>query len=206
MHKDLFPLLNAYLDGELHGARLRHMEHHLTECEICRTELTDLRHVSDLLRAAPSPEFTPADRFASNLILNLPRRPQRPQPHSAAHWTWWLVPAGLIGLLFFVQTVFAMTNLVHVANVSGLIGPSAPWLTETPPQTAWFAVTSNVFGARLTGSEQSTLSVLNGIQVFGADLFQRLFWQAAILLAGLAWFFLWQVRRAPLSAKIENAQ
>ncbi|HSQ39666.1 MAG TPA: zf-HC2 domain-containing protein [Anaerolineales bacterium] len=205
MHKDFFPLLNAYLDGELHGTRLREMERHLDSCEICRNELTELRRVSSLLRAAPSPEFLPAERFASNLTLSLPRRPQRSQPQSPAPLAWWLVPAGLLGLWFFLQTVFTLTNAVHLANMSGLLGQTIPWLSDGPTQTAWFAVTTNVFGARLTGGEQSTLSVLNGIQVFGADLFQQLFWQAGIFLASLAWFFLWQVRHTPLPAKIKNA-
>jgi hypothetical protein len=204
MHKDLFPLLNAYLDGELHGARLRDMERHLGECEICRNELTDLRRVSNLLRAAPSPAFTPADRFASNLTLSLPRRPQRSQPHSASTWVWWLVPAGLIGLLFFVQTVFAMTNLIHVADITGLLGQTAPWLREGSTQTVWFAATNTVFGAHLTGTEQTTLSALNGLEVFGVNVFQRLFWQAAILVAGLIWFGIGQARREAMPVKIEN--
>ncbi|MEW5941843.1 MAG: zf-HC2 domain-containing protein [Chloroflexota bacterium] len=206
MHKELFPLLNAYLDGELHGTRLREMERHLDSCEICRTELTELRLVSDLLRAAPSPAFTPADRFASNLTLNLPRHPQRSQPRNLAPLTWWLVPVGLLGLWFFLQTVFTLTNVVHVANLSGLLGQSAPWLTESPTQTAWFAVTSNLLGAQLSGGEQSALSMLNGINVFGLDLFQSLLWRAGILMAGLAWLVFWQGWRETSPMKIETTQ
>ena len=55
MHEDMRALLNAYLDGELHGTRLREMELHLSGCEACRNELKELRLVSDLLQAAPDP-------------------------------------------------------------------------------------------------------------------------------------------------------
>ena len=33
MHEDMRTLLNGYLDGELHGARLQEMQRHLTMCE-----------------------------------------------------------------------------------------------------------------------------------------------------------------------------
>jgi len=204
MHKNLFPLLNAYLDGELRGTRLRDMERHLADCEICQKELTELRRVSDLLRAAPSPEFTPVERFASNLALSLPRRTVQSQPKNSPSWIWWLVPVGLIGLLFFVQTAFTLTNIVHVANLSGLLGNLAPILSEGSTQTAWFAVTSNVFGANLSSGEHSTLSMLNGIDIFGSDFLQGLFWQAGILLAGLAWFVFWRTRHDSLPVKTET--
>ena len=42
MHEQMRPLLNAYLDGELHGKRLLEMKAHLVSCESCRNELNDL--------------------------------------------------------------------------------------------------------------------------------------------------------------------
>ncbi len=205
MHKDLFPLLNAYLDGELHGTRLGEMERHLASCEICRNELTELRRLSQLLRAAPSPEFTPADRFVSKLVLRLPRRAVRTPTRSAAQPSWWLVPAGLIFLWFFLQAAFTLTNLVHVADLSGLLGPSVPWLSAGAPQTAWFAATTDLFGGSLSGGARTILSTLNGFEIFGLDLFQGLLWQAGLLLAGLAWFVLRQARggTAPMKTEIK---
>jgi anti-sigma factor RsiW len=42
--------LNAYLDGELHGSRLYHVEEHLAACEFCQAELESLDHLSALLQ------------------------------------------------------------------------------------------------------------------------------------------------------------
>lgn len=70
-------LLGAYLDGELHGLRLRQVEEHLTRCAACRQELEQLRGLSALLQESlPVESFTPAERFAANLALRLPRRPE----------------------------------------------------------------------------------------------------------------------------------
>ena len=195
MHNQLFPLLNAYLDGELRGTSQREMERHLTTCEICRQELDGLRRVSDLVRAAPSPAFTPADLFPTNLTLILPRRPQRSQPSRVPSPAWWLVPAGLLGLWFFIQTVSALTNIVHVADISGLLGQSAPWLSAGQTQTAWFAATSNLFGVQMNASQQSTLSLLNQFSIFGAGWLQSLFWQTGLVLLASTATFMLLVRR-----------
>ena len=191
MHNQLFPLLNAYLDGELHGTRLRDMERHLDSCAICQRELDDLRLVSDLVRAAPTPAFTSADRFAANLALILPRRPQQRQPSSAPSRAWWLVPVGLLGLWFFLQTVSALTNVVYAAEASGLLGQIAPSLSVGQTQTAWFAATSNLFGVQMNAGQQSTLSLLNQFSIFGAGWLQSLAWQMGlVLLASAATFML----------------
>ena len=42
--------LNAYLDGELHGSRLQHVEAHLAECDACQAELESLERLSSLLQ------------------------------------------------------------------------------------------------------------------------------------------------------------
>lgn len=204
MHNQLFPLLNAHLDGELRGTRLREMESHLADCAICRQELDDLRLVSDLVRAAPSPAFTPADHFASNLTLLLPRRPQRSQPSRVPSPAWWLVPAGLLGLWVFVQTVFTLANIVHAADLSGLLREVAPWLSEGQTQTAWFAATTNLFGLQMDAGQQSTLSLLNQANIFGINFLQSLFWQAGLLALCIIWFLAWKAWGEPPPARIET--
>ncbi len=71
MCENMHALLNAYLDGELHGQRLLEVEKHLVSCAACRNDLQELRTVSDLLRAAPAPAFLPVERFVAQLILRL---------------------------------------------------------------------------------------------------------------------------------------
>jgi anti-sigma factor RsiW len=204
MHNQLFPLLNAYLDGELRGTRRREMERHLTVCAICQQELDELRRVSDLVRAAPQPAFTPADRFASNLTLILPRRPQRSQPSSAPSPAWWLIPVGLLGLWFFLQTVSALTNVVRAAEVSGLLGQVAPSLSVGETQTAWFAAASNLFSVQMSASQQSTLSLLNQVNIFGIGLVQSLLWQAGLMALCVIWALVWKIWGESSPVRIEN--
>ncbi|MBI5932516.1 MAG: zf-HC2 domain-containing protein [Chloroflexi bacterium] len=197
MHNQLFPLLNAYLDGELRGPRLRDMERHLADCATCQRELDDLRRVSDLLRAAPSPAFTPADRFASNLTLLLPRRPQGSHPSKVPPAAWWLVPAGLLGLWVFIQTVSALTNFVYAAEASGMLAQIAPGLSVGQTQTAWFAAASNLLDVQLNASQQSTLSMLNQVNLFGVNFLQSIFWQAGLLALCVIWFLAWKIWGEP---------
>ena len=93
MCEDMRALLNAYLDGELSGWRLLQVQNHLASCASCREELRELRTVSDLLHAAPAPEFVPAERFVANLTLNLPRRPITAHLKRGPTLAWWLAPA-----------------------------------------------------------------------------------------------------------------
>jgi anti-sigma factor RsiW len=206
MHNELFPLLNAYLDGELRGKRLREMESHLDDCATCRAELTELRRVSGLLRTASAPEFPPAERFASNLTLRLPRHRAPARPQGRFSVAGWLVPASLLGLWVFTRTVFSLTNLVRMMNIGGWIGQAAPWLNDGPSQTAWFAVTFNMFRAQMNSGERSTLSLVNQFNIFGVDLLQGLIWQAGLLLLCLAWVAIWQARSQMGLNRISNQQ
>ena len=46
--------LNAYLDAELHGSQLQHVEAHLAECQACQSELESLERLSGLLQESPA--------------------------------------------------------------------------------------------------------------------------------------------------------
>jgi hypothetical protein len=197
MHDDMCTLLNGYLDGELHGARLQEMQRHLTTCESCRRELMELRLVSELLRADPSPEFMPAERFVKNITLRLPRGTLHDLPPKPGSLAWWLVPAGLLGAWFFVQTVFALTDAVTAANLTGILGKAAIWLGGGH-QMAWFTALTGLFGSQ-GGGVQSTLSLLNQVNVFGANLLKGFLWQVLIVLVYWLWLLvLWLYRRPQL--------
>ena len=203
MHEDMRTLLNAYLDGELHGTRLLEMKLHLASCESCRNELKELRLVSDLLKAAPAPEFMPVERFVSNLTLSLPRRTLRDLPPKPSSLAWWLVPAGLLAAWFFVQTVFTLTGVVSVADTTGLLGNAASWLGGGQ-ETVWFAAVTSLFGGQ-AGGAQPTLSLLNELNIFGANLLTGFLWQALIVLLYWSWLFVWWLRRRPRPMKMGNA-
>ncbi|HVM71823.1 MAG TPA: zf-HC2 domain-containing protein [Anaerolineales bacterium] len=200
MHDDMRVLLNAYLDGELKGTRLQDLKHHLAECEPCRNELNELRQVSALLQAAPTPEFMPAGRFASNLMLTLPRRSMHDLPSKPASLAWWFVPAGLLGSWYFIQTVFTLTNAVSAAQMAGLLGQAARWLSGGQ-QTVWFAAMTSLLGSR-AGTAQPTLSLLNTLSVTGANLLNGFLWQALIALLYWSWLSVWWFKRRPRSMEI----
>jgi predicted anti-sigma-YlaC factor YlaD len=55
--------LSAYVDGELQGAEVRHLEEHLSGCGECRLKLQDLERLKGLLRQGlvdPGSEVSPA--------------------------------------------------------------------------------------------------------------------------------------------------
>jgi hypothetical protein len=203
MHEEMRALLNVYLDGELHGPRLQKMIIHLAASETCRNELKDLQLVSKLLQAAPIPEFMSTERFVSNLTLHLPRRTLRILPTKPASPAWWLVPAGLLGAWFFIQTIFLITNVVTAAQTTGLLGQAATWFSGGQ-QTAWFAVVTSFSGTQ-TGGLQSTLSMLNRADIFGSELLNGFLWQALIVLLYWSWLFIWWFWRRPRPIQLNNA-
>lgn len=190
--------LNAYLDGELGGLRLRQVEQHLERCAACRAELEALRGLSALLRETPpAAEFTPTGRFVSNLTSSLPRRPDASQPRKAASPGWWLVPAGLLGAWFFLRTALTLTGVFTAADATGLLGQATSWLDSGQQQAVWFTALTGLFGGQMTGTQQSTLSLLNRVNIFGANLWNGFLWQAAIVLLYWVWLAGWWLSRRP---------
>jgi anti-sigma factor RsiW len=202
MHEDMRAMLNPYLDNELHGRRLLEFEFHLATCKSCQNELKELRLVSDLLKTAPEPEFMPADRFVSNLIMHLPRRDLY-NPHSKpGSLAWWLIPAGLMGAWLFVQTAFSLTNLVMAVKATGMFGQAVAWFGGSQ-QTLWFSAATSLF-ERPVGGVQSALSLLNGLNIFGVNLLEGFLWQALIVLLYWGWLFAWWLHRRSRTVQMEN--
>jgi hypothetical protein len=204
MHEDMRTLLNAYLDGELQGTRLLEIKLHLAACQSCRNELKELRLVSDLLQAAPTPEFMPADRFVSNLNLSLPRRAWRDLPPKPGSLAWWLVPAGLMAAWIFIQTLYNFGNVVTAAQWTGLFGQAANLLSGGGQQTVWFAAISGLFGQDAVGAT-ATLPLLNQLSLFGTNMLVGFLWQALIVILYWAWMFVWWLSRRPRPMKMVNA-
>lgn len=193
--------LNAYLDGELGNSRLRQVEAHLAGCGACRAELDGLRALSGLLRATPpDATFVPAGRFAANLTLKLPRRPETPLPRKAPGIAWWLAPAVTLSAWIFVQTVFTLTSVVAAVDAAGLLRSPSAWLAGSGRQTAWFAAAMQLFGAEMAAAHQTTLSFLNLLNFLGVDLLSGFLWQAAIVLVYWTWLWLWWLHHRPRPA------
>jgi hypothetical protein len=192
MHKQL----GAYLDGELYGAALQAMQAHLETCRECREELDALRRLSEALRSASLPEgLPPADRFADQLIQQLPPRVAvRPAfPVSRAGW---LVPVGLLAVLVFSQATGVLSTLASLASASGQLGDIGAWFGAGPGQTLWFSALQTILQNALDLKAIANLQVANdavlGLQQW---LINPLLWQSIVALAYLAGLAAWWFSR-----------
>jgi len=197
MTEHVLEWLNAYLDGELGGLRLHQVESHLQRCASCRAELASLRRLSTLLQETPPPvEFTPVERFAANLNLRLPRRPQTVKPQRVPGFRGWLVPAGLLLAWFFVQALFLVNTMVTAAGTAGVLpAETTALLQDAPQRSLLFGAPLEILGGSLGTDSQATLGLLDQVSVFGSSFLGSLLWQAGIGLAYITWLIVWFVRQ-----------
>ena len=198
-------LLGAYVDGELHGLRLRQVEEHLSKCAACRKELAELRHLSSLLQeSVPMEAFIPANQFAANMVLRLsaqdakanpPRRAAPAQPQKPLSLLWWLAPVGILGAWVFAQAIFSFGSVLSAANAAGLMNNVTAWFSNAPQQSLWFSATMGLFGGQLSGPSKTVVDVLNDISVSGSGLVIQLLLQTGIALAYWACLGWWWRRR-----------
>jgi hypothetical protein len=199
--------LNAYLDGELGGLRLRQVEGHLAECAACRHELDELRKLSSLLRETrPAARFTSTERFAANLAMRLPRRPEAVHSPRASGMAWWLVPAGTLVAWVVVQLLLSAGTLVSLADQFGLAGSTAAWLQGAPQHSEWFALGMSFLGGDLNTGGRLALQALDWADVFGSDLLLQLGLQVLIGLAYWGGLGAWLVRQRRTSGHLPRIQ
>jgi hypothetical protein len=197
--------LNAYLDGELKGGRLHQVQKHLTECNECQEELRSLRSLSALLRETATDEFISAERFASNVTLNLPRGPEHSPRRSALEIAWWLTPVGVLAIWFFIQVTFVLSRLVSTASDAGLLGNTFSLFQGSQIQSEWFATVTSWFGGQL-GSSQMILSALNNIDLYLHNLVGSFILQAFFAVIYLIWLASWWFRQQNQSSNLESAE
>jgi len=197
MVKHITPWLNAYLDGELSDAQLRQVEKHLAECDECQAELEQMRNLAALLHeTAPTDEFLPTERFASNLTLILPRQPAQSQPRKALEIGWWLIPVGALGVWLFFQITFSLSSLVLNVSETGFLGNGLSWLQGNPPQTRWFSMAMDLFGEQIGFTGKFILSALNDLSLFIHDMTSGFIWQALFATLYLGWLTSWWLRQS----------
>ena len=131
--------LNAYHDGELHGRRLARVEEHLAHCPECQRALAELESLSALLQADPLPKLsTSPEQFVAQVGLRLPRQTpngsRRRTQRGPLSWRWALIPLVILGMVWFLQSVTLVTNLLTAIEVLGINPQAVSWLV--PAQTA----------------------------------------------------------------------
>ncbi len=192
MSKHVMEWLNAYLDGELKDSQVQHVEAHLVECQACRDELESLARLSSLLHEVPAPEFTPPERFAAQVNLRLPRRPQASAPkNKILEIGWWMIPVGLLGTWVFISTAAMVSNILSVANNLGLLTGLSDWLALNPVNQTQWSATLGQFGV-LSGNSLDWAAATESLT---RTSLPQITFHIAIAFLYLGWMAIWWARR-----------
>jgi predicted anti-sigma-YlaC factor YlaD len=190
--------LNAYLDGELSGWRCERVEKHLAECPTCRAEMEVLRRLSQAVQQVPLPQdFPPAERFAAQVMLRLPRQQAQPARRTTRELGWWLAPAALLVAWAFVQAVFWLSTGIWTASEIGLLGEAAAWLAPEAPGSGMLTGALQWLGVMPGGSMQQIAGLSEGI---GWNLLLQLVLEGGLALLYLGWLVTWWQRRQHINA------
>ena len=187
--------LNAYLDGELKNGKLHQVEKHLVECEECQAELEFLQNLSSMLHEVPAPEFTPSERFASQVSLRLPHEKPRVVKSKAQEVGWWMIPVSLLLLWVFIGSVEVVGDVISTADRLGILSlEDAPaWLVPGTSGEDLWSGTLGEFGL-LSGN---SLQWAELTESFTRDNLPQIVWQSAIALLYLSWIAIWWARHTP---------
>jgi len=182
--------LNAYLDGELKGNRLQHVQEHLAECTTCQDELDSLQSLSGLLQAVPAPEFPSPERFATQVNLLLPQKRTSTPGTQLFEVGWWMIPFGLLAVWVFISTAVLLGDAMSVAKNFGLLDSTTASFISAQSDTAEVMSTLGQFGMLQGNSLQWAETTEN----FTRGLFPQIVLQVAVALLYLTWFAIWWTR------------
>ncbi|HSL31803.1 MAG TPA: zf-HC2 domain-containing protein [Anaerolineales bacterium] len=193
MPEHMIEWLSPYLDGELRGSRLHHVEAHLAECASCQAELDSLKRVSSWLSEAPVPEFTSTEHFASQVSLRLPQRRIRMQPIKVLELGWWMIPVGLLCAWVLVSLSFLIGDVVSGATRLGLLTEAPDWIV--------FGSSSPVYWSRILARvgvlRGTSLDWASSIEALARTALPQITLQLWIALLYLSWIAIWWARRRP---------
>lgn len=184
--------LSAYLDGELRGSRLQHVEEHLLECGICEAELESLQRLSELLLAAAVPEFPPADRFAAQVSLRLSRQQtMAARRGEILEIGWWMIPVGLLAVWIFMSTSSFIGDILSAAASLGLLTGVSDWLVSGSASQTYWTATLGQWGL-LSGS---SLDWAASTEAFTRSSLPQITFEVSIALLYLSWMAIWWARQ-----------
>ena len=192
MSDHIIEWLNAHLDGELKGRRLHQVEEHLAHCESCQAELDSLQRLSTLLKEVSAPEFTPKERFATQVNLRLPHQPVRAVRNHVIEAGWWMIPIGLLAAWIFVSTAILVSDMITTAETLGVLDGASTLLIADASGNELWASTLGQFGLL----EGDSLQWVELTEDFTRNVLPQFIWQASIALLYLAWVAIWWTRRA----------
>ena len=191
MSNHVIEWLNAYVDGELKGMRLRQLEEHLAECETCQTELDSLQGLSSLLQEVPEAEFTPNEKFVSQVNLRLPQKQVKSTRSKVVEVGWWMIPIGLLTVWIFFSTAILVSDMVSAADTFGLLDTKSALLVENTSDNAAWSSTLGQFGV-LQGN---SLQWAERTESFTRNVLPQFVWQVSIAVLYLTWIAIWWARQ-----------
>jgi anti-sigma factor RsiW len=191
MSNHIIEWLNAYVDGELKGMRLRQVEEHLAECEVCQAELDSLQGLSSLLQKAPAAEFTPNEKFVSQVNLRLPQKQIKSRKSKAIEVGWWMIPIGLLTAWIFFSTAVLVSDMVSAANNFGLLDNATALLGSDSTNNAVWTARLGQFGV-LQGD---SLQWAEETESYTRNVLPQFIWQVSIALLYLTWIAIWWARQ-----------
>ena len=183
--------LNGYHDGELHGSRLRQVEAHLAECQVCREELQSLDSLSILLHEVPAVEMTSVERFASQVNLRMPDRQITVSRKQILDVGWWMIPVGLFAAWVLFSTAFTLREVVSIAGNLGMLSSITNWAIFGSTSEPVWSATLGQYGL-LSGN---TLHWAEATEVFTRTSLPQISLQASIAMLYLSWIAIWWTRR-----------
>jgi len=183
--------LNAYLDGELKGNRLQHVEEHLAACEVCKDEFDSLQSLSGLLQEVPAPGFPSPERFATQVNLLLPQKRTSTPGTQLFEVGWWMIPVGLLAVWVFISTAALLGDAMSVAKNFGILDSTTASFISAPSNTAEVTSTLGQFGMLQGNSLQWAETTEN----FTRGLFPQIVLQVSVALLYLAWIVVWWARQ-----------
>ena len=191
MSNHVIEWLNAYVDGELKGMRLRQVEEHLAECEACQAELDSLQGLSSLLQEVPEAESTPNEKFVSKVNLRLPQKQVKFTRSKVIEVGWWMIPIGLLTAWIFFSTAILVSDMVSTADSFGLLNSTSTLLVSNTTDNAVWTSTLGQFGV-LQGN---SLQWAEETESFTRNVLPQFVWQVSIALLYLTWIAIWWARQ-----------
>jgi predicted anti-sigma-YlaC factor YlaD len=197
MSEHITKWLEAYYDGELPNRRVRQVEAHLETCPECLAELESLDKLSVLLQKAPDPDnLTPAETFAAQVGLRLPRKPAQSGWQKALRTGWQWIPVGLLGAWVFVQTAFIVSGiLMWMLRIVPGAAEFTGWLPTGTRGTSLLGETTNLTGAEWTEIGVFGLDILRGGGPLGWGVTLNLGLTLLLGLLFLSWLASWWIQK-----------
>jgi hypothetical protein len=135
------------------------------------------------------------ERFVARVGLRLPRHQERPPVERALELSWKLVPAGLLFALAFVQTVFVIGGLLHLALSLGLGGDVGALLFPSTSAGVSIPDLSSLSQANVLEVAQMAIGVVRDGNAFAWVLVLYLALLVVIGFLYWSWLATWWARR-----------